>query len=519
MADIVLINPRFKTSYWAFNHAMPIFGVSAAMPVAGLPLLAALTPGKHTVTIIDEEVEEIDYERCRRADIVGVTGMSVQRRHMREVLTELKRRHIFTVVGGAWVSVKEDYFNGLADAIFVGEAEETWPQFLEDWEKGRHKPRYEQGEKTDMSRVPVPRFDLLKMDRYAWGTVQISRGCPFTCEFCDIIVTFGRRPRLKTSNQVIAELENLLTLGKREVFIVDDNFIGNRKGIIPILKDIIEWQHRHGFPFNFFTEATIDLADEPELLGLMTEASITGLFVGVETPDEAALREMKKYQNLPDSGGTMLEKIHRIQDSGIEIYSGMIVGFDNDDTGVFSRQLEFIRNARIVNAMFGMLTAIPKTPLHSRLEQAGRLDPEDEPVYATNIIPMNMSRDELRDGYLRVLTELYEPDAYFNRLDLLYLHGRLTYKGSANYFDRHLLKQMKRKFRFLIEAAVVFIRVFRVSEPKLRRVYARRMWRAMKQRLDSQLWLIYASRCAMHYHFYRMTEELRQSQSSIFNTY
>src|SRR5262245_7364879 len=287
MADIVLINPRFTTSYWAMNYAMPIFGVTAAMPTAGLPLLAALTPKEHTVTIIDEEVEEIDYERCRKADIVGVTGMSVQRRHMREVLTELKKMNVFTVVGGAWVSVKEDYFEGLADVIFVGEAEETWPQFLKDWTEGRHKRRYEQAEKTDMSTVPVPRFDLLKMDRYACGTLQLSRGFPFTCEFCDIIVTFGRRPRLKTGAQVIAELENLLALGKRDVFIVDDNFIGNKKAIIPILKDIIEWQDKNGYPFSLFTEATIDLADEPELLQLMVEANISGLFVGVETPDEA----------------------------------------------------------------------------------------------------------------------------------------------------------------------------------------------------------------------------------------
>ncbi len=179
------------------------------MPVAGLPLLAALTPGEHTVAIIDENVEAIDWDRLARADLVGLTGMIVQRRRMREILTELKARGVFTVVGGPWVSVQEDYFGPLADVIFVGEAEETWPGFLEDWKRGEPRPRYEQAGKTDMTRVPTPRIDLLKMRHYLFGSVQFSRGCPFQCEFCDIIVTFGRRPRLKTSAQIIAELDAL----------------------------------------------------------------------------------------------------------------------------------------------------------------------------------------------------------------------------------------------------------------------------------------------------------------------
>lgn len=520
MADIVLIHPRFSTSYWGFNYAMPIFGVTSAVPPASLPLLAALTPAEHQVTIIDEEIEEIDYERCRKADIVGVTGMSVQRQHMCVVLTELKRLGIFTVVGGGWVTVKEDYFGDLADVVFVGEAEETWPQFLLDWSGGKHKARYEQIEKTDMSKVPIPRFDLLKMDRYAWGGVQISRGCPFSCEFCDIIVTFGRRPRLKNSAQVIAELETLVKLGKRDVFIVDDNLIGNRKGVLPILQEIAKWQREHGYPLALFTEATVDLADEPELLRAMSDASISGLFVGIESTDEAALREAKKFQNLSNSKGTMLDKIRRIQDGGIEVYGGMIVGFDNDHPGVFETHLEFIVRARIVHMMIGMMSAIPKTPLYSRLEAAGRLDPADNPQHGTNVIPLNMSRDELLDGYIRLLTDLYEPESYFNRLDELYLYGQMTYKGRESYFRQQpQLRRWKRSARFLIEASVVFVRVLQRSEPELRRVYRRRVWQAMKQKIDAQLWQVYATRCAMHYHFYRMTQELRDDRSHVFNTY
>src|SRR3954451_20764692 len=223
MADIVFINPRFEVSYWGMEHALPFMGKRANLPVACLPLLAALTPAEHTVTLMDENVEAIDYARCARADIVGVTGMSVQRYRMKEILAELKRRGCFTAVGGPLVTVQEDYFEGLADVIFIGEAEETWPQFLEEWATGSHAARYEQSQKSDMTRVPTPRFDMLKMRHYAFGSVQFSRGCPFQCEFCDIIVTFGRKPRIKTSEQILAELEAMRAQGVRIAFIVDDN--------------------------------------------------------------------------------------------------------------------------------------------------------------------------------------------------------------------------------------------------------------------------------------------------------
>src|SRR6201994_580062 len=207
MADIVLINPQFQVSYWGLEHALPLLGKKCNLPTACLPLLAALTPAGHSVTIVDENVEPIDYDRLARADIVGLTGMTVQRARMREILTELKTRDVFTIVGGPWVSVQEDYFDGLTDVIFVGEADTTWPQFLEEWAQGRHQPRYEQLERTDMTTVPVPRYDLLKTKEYFFGSVPFGPVCPFQCEFCDIIVACGRRQRLKTSAQVIAELE------------------------------------------------------------------------------------------------------------------------------------------------------------------------------------------------------------------------------------------------------------------------------------------------------------------------
>ena len=332
MADIVLINPRFEVSYWGMEHALPFLGKRANLPVACLPLLAALTPPGHTVTLIDENVEAIDFDRCARADIVGVTGMSVQRFRMREILAELKRRGAFTVVGGPWVTVKEDYFDGLADVIFVGEAEADLAAVPRaSGREGRHQLRYEQAEKTDMTTVPTPRFDLLKMRHYAFGSVQFSRGCPFQCEFCDIIVTFGRRPRIKTPAQILAELDGLLRPGVRIVFIVDDNLIGNKKAIKPVLRDVVAWQERHGYPLTVFTEASIDLADDPELMRLMVEAEHRQRLRRHREPERGVAPRDQEVPERPRGGTLAGEGPPRSRTPGMEVWCGMILGFDNDD--------------------------------------------------------------------------------------------------------------------------------------------------------------------------------------------
>ena len=234
-------------------------------------------------------------------------------------------RGIFTVIGGPWVSVVEDWFDGLVDVIFVGEAEETWPRFLDEWSRGEHQSRYEQAEKTDMTKVPPPRYDLVQFREYAMGCVQTSRGCPFQCEFCDIIVIFGRKPRIKTPEQVVAEIDAQHRLGCRVIFLVDDNFIGNKKAAKVILRAIIDWQRQHGYPLAFFTEASLDLAEDDELMRLMAEAGLVAVFIGIESPDEEALRETKKYQNVR---GSLVDRVRKVQDAGLEVYAGMIVGFD-----------------------------------------------------------------------------------------------------------------------------------------------------------------------------------------------
>jgi radical SAM superfamily enzyme YgiQ (UPF0313 family) len=452
--------------------------------------------------------------------VVGVTGMSVQRFRMREILTELKERGVFTVVGGPWVTVQEDYFGPLADVIFVGEAEETWPRFLSDWKLGRHQTRYEQAEKSDMTRVPTPRFDLLQMRHYMFGSLQFSRGCPFQCEFCDIIVTFGRRPRLKTTTQVLAELEALRAQSMRIVFIVDDNLIGNKKAVKVLLRDLIAWQQANGYPMVFFTEASLDLAEDAELMQLMVEANIISVFVGIESPNEESLKETRKYQNIRQ-GNTILDRVHRIQEAGMEVWCGMILGFDHDDPTIFKAQREFIREARIAHAMVGMLHAIPKTPLHARLIEEGRLDPADAPEFGTNVIPTRMSREELRAGYVQVLNDLYEPQAYFERLDDLFLRQRFAYgQGRARWWRRHPWNRLRTELRNLSWALGLFVRLMRgIPDPALRREYRKRVAGLLRVRREPGVLLLYLVKCAMHYHSYTMAREMASGERALVNSF
>jgi radical SAM superfamily enzyme YgiQ (UPF0313 family) len=518
MADIVLINPRFEVSYWGMEYALPFIGKKANLPVACLPLLAALTPGEHRVTLIDENVEAIDWDRCQRADIVGLTGMSVQRFRMKEILVELKRRGCFCVAGGPWVTVQEDYFGDLLDVIFVGEAEDTWPRFLSEWRQGLHQFRYEQSEKTDMSKVPTPRFDMLKMGEYGFGSLQFSRGCPFQCEFCDIIVTFGRRPRIKTGPQVIAELDAIYKSGTDLVFVVDDNLIGNKKAIREIIRDVIVWQERHNYALSLFTEASIDLADDAELMDLMVQANFIATFIGIESPSEESLREAKKYQNVR-SGGTMLEKVHRIQDAGMEVWCGMIMGFDSDDDTIFDRQVEFVQQARVAFSMSGMLSAIPKTPLHDRLAAEGRLDLADVSEYGTNVVPLNMTRGELLDGYLKVLNDLYDPVAYFDRTDALFLEPAfdIGIKKKKSWMTPRFLPQ---EMLYLLKGIGLFARLMtKVGESRLRREYRTRLWRFLKVHRRPGLILFYIFHMTMHYHAQFLARRMKSRELQLVNSF
>ena len=493
------------------EHALGLLGGKAVLPVASLPLLAALAPPQYNVTLIDENVEPIDFDRCARADIVGLTGMYVQRTRMREILTELKRRGVFVVVGGSWITVRETDFGDLPDVAFIGEADESWPRFLEDWTAGRHLARYEQAERTDLTKLPVPRLDLLPMKQYRFGSMQMTRGCPFTCEFCDIIVVFGRQPRIKTSAQVIAELDALLAAGKSTVFVVDDNLIGNKKAIKAVLREVIAWQEKHGYPIALATEASVDLGEDEELMRLMVDANIATVFVGIETPNEASLRETKKIQNLADPRGSMLDKVHRIQNAGMEVWSGMIVGFDNDDATVFESQRRFIEDSHIVNTMVNILVAIPRTPLYTRLEKENRIDNSDEAIRrGSNVIPKQLSIAELRDGCARLMRDLYTPAAYFDRLDKLYLdRGRRQLTTRSRYLRRHPLRALSINAQLLLEAlATIWQLMRRIPDTAVRREYRRRLWQAFKRRPEPAVLQVYALKCALHFHSFMMARQM-----------
>src|SRR5262249_47488968 len=395
------------------QYMLPVVpgGKRATMLVGALPLLAALVPEGHRVTLIDENVEDIDFDALEQFDIIGVTGMIVQKRRMDEILERLRGTNAIVCVGGPYATVDEGFFDGRCDVLFVGEADETWPHFINTVAAGQPaQSRYKQETPTDMSRVPTPRFDLARTNRYLCASIQFSRGCPFLCEFCDIIVMFGRKPRAKTPKQVLAELDALFALGVRQVFFVDDNFIGNKVLAKALLREVIEWQERHSYAMQFSTEASINLADDAELMELLWRASFRWVFIGIESPRPESLLETRKVQNV--RGDSIDAKLLRVREAGLVVHAGFIVGFDNDDERVFDEQFRFIQRNGIAIAAVSMLSPIPTTPLYDRLARAGRLVPEDDVWFE----PRPMSRQTPNRGFAHLNQRLYTAEAFFERV-------------------------------------------------------------------------------------------------------
>jgi len=422
---IYLIAPKNPESFWTFDRILPSLRKKCVFPNLSLPTVAALTPPEHEVVLCDENVEPVDFDID--ADIVGVTGYVVHKERIFEIASEFRRRGKLVVAGGPFASLCPEELRDKVDVLFVDEAEYTWPQFLRDYQAGCWKAEYHQAEKPSMLDSPLPRFDLLKVDRYRAMTIQFARGCPFNCEFCDIIVMYGRRPRTKSVAQVMAEVREIHRLGVRNIFVVDDNFIGNKKEAKELLRAIARWQAENRYPIEFMTEVTLNVAQDRELLDLMKAANFTTVFVGIESPRRESLQETRKMQNVRED---ILAAVHRIQAAGLEVMAGMIVGFDNDDPSIFEEQFHFIQEARIPISMTGMLNAMPKTPLYARLKAAGRLLAEsvgDQFVF-TNVIPKRMSLVELYEGYKQLLARLYDYRNYRQRaMALILSRGRLLH--------------------------------------------------------------------------------------------
>jgi len=412
--NVLMVWPRFPPSFWGFEGMLEVIPERSIMPPLGLITLAALCPANWHIRLIDRAFEELLDADLLWADLVMVSAMHAQRADARVVLARARSLGRRTFIGGPWASSEPDTVLSEADHVLVGEAEEAFAEIAAALEEGTAQRLYRISDKPPMMRSPVPRYDLLRLDEYASMSVQYSRGCPYQCEFCNIIAIYGRHPRVKASAQLIEELDTLRLLGwRKQVFIVDDNFIGNHRQALSLTRDLAAWQKRHGYPFSFYTEASLDLSNRPELLAAMVEANFLYVFVGIETPSTEALKECGKYQNLR---GDILDQTLRIQQSGLWVLGGFIVGFDSDDESIFERQLEFIDQAAIAWAMTGVLQATPGTPLFDRLKREGRLLVDSQ---ATNFSPPNfrtvLPLPVLLRGLGDLLLELYEPASFFKR--------------------------------------------------------------------------------------------------------
>jgi radical SAM superfamily enzyme YgiQ (UPF0313 family) len=412
---ILLIYPEFPDTFWSFKHALRFIRKKAGSPPLGLLTVAAMLPETWEKRLVDLNVTKLTPKILVWADYVFISAMIVQRDSARTLIARCKQAGIKVVAGGPLFTMEHDKFPEV-DHFVLNEAELTLPLFLADLANGCAQPLYATNEYPDIHQTPVPLWQLANLKHYDTVSVQFSRGCPFSCDFCNVTALLGHRPRTKTAVQIIAELDSLYALGWRKgIFFVDDNFIGNKKQIkSEVLPALVEWRKgKLGVPFS--TEASINLADDPELLSLMTQAGFDTVFIGIETPNEDSLAECSKNQN---QGRDLVENVKLLQRAGLQVQGGFIVGFDNDPPSIFQQQVDFIQKSGIVTAMVGLLQAPLGTRLYERMQQEGRLVDEfsgDNVDGSTNIIP-KMGLEPLREGYRKLLGQIYDPQLYYERV-------------------------------------------------------------------------------------------------------
>lgn len=411
---VLMINPEFPDTYWSFRHALPFEGKRCAFPPLGLLTVSALLPPSWERKLVDLNVQSLKQSDIEWADMVFATAMLVQKESLKEVVQRCKALGKRVVLGGPYVTTTVEELPA-ADHIFLGEAESTLPQFIKDLEQGTAKRSYQASERPPLSLTPQADFHLANLKRYSAMSVQYSRGCPFSCEFCDIIEIYGRVPRTKSNQQMIAEFDALLKLGWRgTVFVVDDNFIGNKKNVRQLLPELAKWQKANGYPFSLITESSVNLADDSSLLESMRDAGFRRVFLGIETPVEESLKEAQKSQNR----GNLLESVKKIQSYGMEVMGGFIVGFDNDPLDIFERQIDFIRKSAIPLAMVGLLNALPETQLWKRLDREGRLlgEASGNNTVCTFNFKTRMDPALLIQGYQQIMRTIYSPREYYQRV-------------------------------------------------------------------------------------------------------
>ncbi len=487
---VLFVYPEFPETYWSFRHALSFEGKRSAFPPLGLLTVSAMLPESWERRLVDMNVRRLKESDIEWADIVFTSAMIVQKDSLHRVVEMCKALGRRVVVGGPYVSTSAEHLP-YADHIFIGEAETTLPEFVHDLELGIARHIYQAAERPALSNTPVPDFRLAELSRYSAMSIQYSRGCPFQCEFCDIIEIYGRVPRTKSNEQMIAELDALRSLGWRGmVFIVDDNFIGNKRNVKRLLPELVEWSERHNHPFSLITEASVNLAEDDALLKMMQRANFRRVFLGIETPVEESLKEAQKGQN---TRRDLLESVRKIQSYGIEVMAGFIVGFDSDPEDIFERQINFIRESAIPLAMVGLLTALPDTQLWRRLEREGRLLKEstgNNTDGSLNFIPQ-MDTARLIEGYQRILRTIYRSGEYYSRaLDCL----------------SHLTQEPEPSRNRLINDIVAFARVALTLGVRDRERVE--FWRYIKNSLISHRRnFAHAVRlAAMGYHFRKLTE-------------
>ena len=411
---VLLVSAATPDTFWSYKHVLSFISKKACFPPLGLLTVAAMLPKRWDLKLVDLNVTSLTDAQLAWADCVFVSAMLAQVDSAREVIARCSQLGKTVVAGGPLFTTGHAGFPEVKHFV-LGEAEDIMPTLAADMIFGDLKEFYRCEKRPDIRQTPVPRWDLIKFKHYATMPLQFSRGCPFNCEFCDIIVMNGRVPRLKTNEQMIGELDSLVDAGwTGPIFIVDDNFIGNRAKVKEFLRELIAWEERRGIRLQFTTEASLNLADDGELLELMVRAGFKKVFVGIETPQEDSLLECAKVQNAKRD---MLSAVKTIQKSGLEVMGGFIVGFDSDKPNIFERQIKFIQEAGVVTAMVGLLQALPGTRLFSRLTEEGRIlhDASGNNVEASlNFVP-KLDREILVEGYRSLVKRLYTPRMYYRR--------------------------------------------------------------------------------------------------------
>ncbi len=414
--NILLVYPATPPTFWSFAHVMPFISKKAAFPPLGLLTVAAMLPREWSLRLVDLNVERLRDADLDWADYVLISGMIVHADSARKVIHRCMARSKTIIAGGPLFTTGHERFPEVRHFV-LAEAEDIMPELVADMRSGRLKRFYRATGRPDVTRTPIPRWDLIDPRHYATMSVQFSRGCPFNCEFCDIIVMNGRVPRVKTPAQTIAELEALAARGwTGAVFIVDDNFIGNKARVKEFLRAYIARRAQQpSLRFRFLTQVSLNIVDDPELLDLMVRSGFKSVFVGIESPEESSLAECAKVQNTRRDLVSAVRMLHR---AGIEVMGGFIVGFDSDRSSIFEAQRRFIQEAGVVTAMVGLLTALPETRLWARLKAEGRIlahSTGNNLDAVLNFVP-RLDRDLLVEGYRRLVKQLYSPREYYRRI-------------------------------------------------------------------------------------------------------